>query len=236
MNIADLYSTRIQKTFDEDQAEIVSILKTNPKGIIKLINYYKGLPICYPATISSIERGSVDLEVAEEQAFAIEESRSTFIRSPIFKYDVFAQAQYVNIKKRAAFFVKFTYVEIMAERRNFIRMVPDPRPNTIIESALGTFKGTLCDLSLSGLNIQIGESCPLEPDAETTIHFRLVNIEHNEEFMVSVQAKLLAIKGDSLPYNYKFTINIDKMLERQLSKYIFQRQIEIIREIKDAVC
>lgn len=235
MNIADLYSTRIQKTFDEDQVEIVSILKANPKKVLKLINYYKGLPISYPATVTSIDRGSVDMEVAPEQAFAIENSRSTFIRSPIFKHDVFAQAQYVNIKKKAAFFVKFTYVEIMAEHRNFIRMVPEPSPITKIESAMGSIKGRLCDLSLSGLNIQIGESCPLETDAETTIHFKHENIEHNEDFKVSAQAKLIAIKGDSLPYNYKFTINIDKMLERQLSKYIFQRQIEIIREIKDAI-
>ena len=80
MNIADLYSTRIQKTFDEDQAEIVSILKANPKKSLKLITYYKGLPLSYPATVTSIDRGAVDIEVKEEQAFTIEQSRSAFIR------------------------------------------------------------------------------------------------------------------------------------------------------------
>ena len=235
MNIADLYSTRIQKTFDEDQTEIVSILKANPKKSLKLITYYKGLPLSYPATVSSIDRGAVDLEVKEEQAFTIEQSRSAFIRSPLFKYDVFAQAQYVNVRKKAAFFVKFSYVEIMAEHRNFIRMEPEPNPDVIIESPMGTVEGKMFDISLGGLNVSLNHSCPLEIDAETTIRFVLRNIELNQDVKVTVPAKLIGIKEDSLPYQYKFTLDIDKMLERQISKYIFQRQIEIIREIKDAV-
>ena len=236
MNIADLYSTRIQKTFDEDQAEIVSILKANPKKSLKLITYYKGLPLSYPATVTSIDRGAVDIEVKEEQAFTIEQSRSAFIRSPLFKHDVFAQVQYVNIKKKAAFFVKFSYVEIMAEHRNFIRMEPEPKPDALIESPLGIIEGKIYDISLSGLNISLNHSCPFEIDAETTIGFMLRNIELNQDVKVTVPAKLIGIKDDSLPYSYKFTLDIDKMLERQISKYIFQRQIEIIKEIKDAVC
>jgi hypothetical protein len=234
MNISDLYSTRIQKTFDEDQEEIISILKAHPKKVLKLINYYKGMPLSYQAAVSSFDRGSVDFEVRAEQAFAIEESRSAFIRSPIFKHDVLAQSQYVNIKKRAAFFVKFTYVEIMAEHRNFIRMDTDPSPNTVIESPYGTFEGRLCDISLSGLNVSIQHSCPLEIDTETTIKFTLKDVDHDLEVAISAPGRLIDIKGDYLPYNYKFITSIDKMLERQLSKYIFQRQLEVIKEIKEA--
>jgi hypothetical protein len=234
MDIFDLYSTRIQKTFDEDQAEIVSILKANPNKLLKVINYYKGLPLSYPATISSIDRGTVDLEVKAEQAFVIEDNRSTFIRSPLFKYDVFAQVQYVNIKKRAAFFAKFSYVEIQAERRNFIRMAMDPKPGTVIESPVGNFTGEIFDISLSGLNVLINDSCPLEINSETSIRFALMDIEQNAKFNISVPARLIAIKGDHRPYSYIFTISLDKTAERQISKYIFQRQLEVIREIKDA--
>ena len=236
MNIADLYSTRIQKSFDEDHAEIVSILAANQKKVFKLINYYKGMPFSYPATIAAVERGSVDLNVKAEQAVTIELSRSAFIRSPLFKHDVFAQAQYVNVKKLAAVFTKFSYVEIMAERRNFIRMESEPKPNTIIETPLGIIEGKLYDLSLSGLNISIQDYCPLERDTEATIQFKLRDIEQNQEFKVSVPARLVTIKDSSRPYQYIFTISVDKMLERQMSKYIFQRQLEIIREIKDGVC
>lgn len=233
MNISDLYSSRIQKTFDDDHADIVMILKAAPKKALKLINYYKGLPLSYPATINSIDRGIVDLDVQQEQAFTIERNRSTFIRSPHFKHDVFAQAQYVNIKKKAATFVKFSYVEIMAERRNFIRMEPEPSPDAVIESPLGIINGILYDVSLSGLNISADQYYPLEINTETSIRFRLRDNEQRFDMKVNIPAKLVGIMSDYSPYNYKFIICPDKLLERNLSQYIFHRQIEIIKEIKD---
>jgi c-di-GMP-binding flagellar brake protein YcgR len=235
MNITDLYSTRIQKTFDDVQAEIVSILKANPKAALKLISYYKGLPLSYQAKIVSIDRGTLDLDVQAEQAFAIEKSRSVFIRSPLFKHDVFAQAQFVNIKKKAASFVKFSYVEIMAERRNFIRVATESQPNTAISSPLGLIEGQLADISLSGMNIVIQHSVPLEIDSEAPTSFKLRNIEQGLNLTINTPARLINITGDKLPRNYKFTFNPDRSLERQLSQYIFQRQIEIIKEIKDAI-
>ena len=221
--------------FDDDQAEIISILKANPKQILKLINYYMGMPLSYPATIVQIDRGIVDLDVQPQQAFTIEHSRSAFIRCPLFKHDVFAQAQYVNIRKRAATFVKFCYVEIMAERRNFIRMVLDPKPAVIIESPLGIIDGKLHDISLTGLNILIDNYCPIERNTEMPIRFTLTISEQNLSFNVDLPAKLIAITAEAPPYKYAFAIVPDKTLERQLSHFIFQRQIEVIREIKDAV-
>lgn len=235
MNIADLYSTRIQKTFDEDQAEIVSIFKANINKKFKLINYYKGLPLSYPATVTSVERGAVDFDVQAEQAFAIEQARSAFIRSPLFKHDVFAEIQYVNVKKCAAMFMKFSYVEIMAERRNFIRLVPEPSVSTVIESPLGVIEGSLFDLSLSGLNVSVDQYYELATDTTTPVRFVIRNLEQPQDINVAVPAQLVVIKDDSSPYYYKFSISPDKQLESSLSKYVFQRQIEIIREIKDAV-
>ena len=235
MDITDLFSARIQNTYDEDQREIISILGRKPNQMLKLINYYNGLPFSYPATVASIERGIVDLEVRPEQAFAIEKSFSAFIRSPIFKYDVFARAQYVNIKKMAASFVKFSYVEIMAERRNFIRMVPNPQPVASIKSPLGNFEGNVFDLSLSGLNILIQSSCPLEVGTEASVSFMLKSIEQSFSLQVAIQAKLIDIKGDKLPREYKFVIMPDKNVERQLSQYIVKRQVDIIQEVKAAV-
>jgi hypothetical protein len=235
MNITDLYSTRIQKTYDDDHAEIVAILKANLKKKIKLINYYKGLPVSYPATIAAMDRGNLDLDVQAEQAFVMEPSRSVFIRSPLFKHDLFAQVQYVNFKKGVATLVKFSYVEIMAERRNFIRMAPETHPRTIIKSSQETIEGQLDDISLAGLNITIQDSCQLEPGSEVSASFTLATIDLNYMEKIAMPATLVSVHGDALPRNYCFTITPDRALERQLSQYIIQRQIEIIREIKDAV-
>lgn len=235
MDISELYSTRIQKTFDEDQAEIVTILKSNPHVSLKLINYYKGLPLSYPATVASVDKGTIDLDLQAEQALTIEHGRYTFIRSPLFKHDLFAQAQYVNLRKRAATFVKFCYVEIMAERRNFLRLEFNEPVTVSIQTALGPIEGCLHDISLSGLNVAIDDYHELEARSEASISFQLYDTEQNNSFNVCVPAVLISIADDTRPYNYKFSITPDKTTERQLSKYIFQRQIDIIREIKDTI-
>jgi len=237
MNISDLYSTRIQKSFDEDQEEIIAILKSAPpKTVFKLINYFKGMPVSYSATVNAVERNDVDMDIQGEQAFTVEHCRSVFIRSPLFKHDVFAHAQYVNIKKRAATFSKLSYVEIVAERRNFIRIKPEPSPAAVIETPLGTIEGHLYDISLTGLNISIDDYCEIERGIEVKIKSTFRNIEQDLTVNLNVTGSLVTIKDDSRPYSFIFTFRPDKELERHLSQYVFKRQIEIIREIKDAIC
>lgn len=237
MDISDLYSTRIQKSFDEDQADIIAILKSAPpKTVLRLINYFKGMPVSYSATINSVERNTVDLDLQGEQAFTVEDSRSAFIRSPLFKFDVFATAQYVNVKKRAATFTKLSYVEIVAEQRNFIRINPDPPPVVVIETPEGTIEGHLFDISLTGLNILVENFCEIERGSEVKIKSTFQNVERDLTVNLNVTAKLVTIKDHLRPYSYIFTFRSDKELERQLSQYVFKRQVEIIREIKDAVC
>lgn len=235
MNITDLYSTRIQKTFDDDHAEIVSILKANTKKTVKLINYYKGLPVSYPANIAGVDRGILDLDVQTEQAFVMEPCRSVFLRSPLFKHDLFAHVQYVNFKKGVATLVKFSYVEIMAERRNFIRIAPEASPLTLLKSPIGNFKGKMHDISLSGLNISINDSIPLEPGCEISACFTLATLDQSFSERFTIPASLISISGEALPRNYRFSIQPDKSIERHLSQYIILRQIEIIKEIKEAV-
>jgi hypothetical protein len=237
MNISDLYSTRIQKSFDEDQEEIISILKKAPSNtVLKLINYFKGMPVSYSATINSVDRNNVDLDIQGEQAFTVEHCRSVFIRSPLFKHDVFAQAQYVNIKKRAATLTKLSYVEIVAEKRNFIRVKPEPSPDALVETPQGIIEGSLFDISLTGINISTEILCTLERGIEAKIKSKFKNMEQDLTIDLNVTAQLVAMKDDTKPYSLIFTFNPGKELERQLSQYVFKRQIEIIREIKDAVC
>ena len=146
-----------------------------------------------------------------------------------------AQAQYVNVKKQAATFVKFSYVEIMAERRNFVRVELDAGCIIQLETAHGLIEGRLTDLSLNGLNVLIDHSCPLEAGAEVVSSFTLRSPETNQSLAVHLLACMVSVSGDAPPYDYRFTINPEKQLERQLSQFIFQRQVEIIREVKDAV-
>lgn len=236
MDVRDLYSTRVQKNFDEDQEEIVSILSSHTGETIKLINYFKGIPLSYPAKIVSVTRGVVDLDVQEVQAYAVEQARFAFIRSPLLKHDLFAKAQYVNVKKKAVTLTTFSYVEIMAERRNFVRVQLQPPPLVTLEASQGMIEGLLFDISLTGFSVELDHFYPLEPKAEALVNFSLTEPDSGKLLAFKLPATLMAIDGDKSPYYYRFSFDPDKLLEQRISHYIFQSQIEIIRQVKELVC
>ena len=238
MDYSYLYSTRINETFDDDQAEIISILKRElekkPRYQIQLINYYKGLPVSYPAQLVQIERDTVEVDVYPQQAVVMTEQHGTFIRCKALRNDLFANVQYVNIRRRAASLRKLCYVEIMAEKRDYIRLELDPHQNVLLRTADGMLRGKLTELSINGACVKVEQSCKLEIDDEITLSFMMHGIMHqNLDYTVKTEARLVGVEGDTIPRYYRFTIAPDKILDRFLGQFLFQRQIEIIREIKD---
>jgi hypothetical protein len=237
MDHSYLYSTRIQNTFDEDQAEIISIFKNelfkHPKFQITLINYYHGLPVSCPAQIISIEKDMIDLDVTPYQAFTMRNHHYTFIRSKVLKYDVYANVQYVNLNRRAASLRKLCYVEIMAERRNYIRLALEKPQSAMFTTSGGLAKGNLVEISINGACVQINHPCSLGLGDETSLTFVLNNTIDNVNYSLKTQAVLIGIDGDNLPRRYRFTTTPDKILDREIAKYLLQRQIEILQEIKD---
>jgi hypothetical protein len=236
MDHSYLYSTRIQYSFDEDQAEILHIFKEElskfPKFQITLINYYSGLPVSCPAHIVSIEKDMIDLDVAPYQAFTMRDHHYTFIRSRVLKYDVHANVQYVNLNKRAASLRKLCYVEIMAERRDFIRLELGKPQNATFKTKEGLARGKLVEISINGACVQITNSCHMEIGEETTLTFMLHDIVQNVDYTMKTQATLVGVDGEALPRRYRFTITPDKILDQEIARYLFQRQIEILQEIK----
>ncbi len=236
MDDSYLYSTRIQNTFDEDQAEILYLFKEEltrqPKFQITLINYYQGLPVSCPAHIISIEKDMIDVDVAPYQAFTMKDHHYTFIRSKILVHDVHANIQYVNISKRAATLRKLCYVEIMAERRNYLRLTLGKPQNAAFKTNEGLAKGKLVEISINGACVQIDTPCCLEKGEETTLSFTLHNIAQNENYNIRTQATLVGIDGDAFPRRYMFITEPDKILDREIARYLLQRQIEILQEIK----
>jgi hypothetical protein len=238
MDNSYLYSTRIEKTYDEDLADIIARIRheltLHKKIEIRLINYFKGLQVSYPAYIVGVDKETIELDVFPEQAVTMAIHHYTFIRSKLFKWDILANVQYVNIKKRAASLRKFSYVEIMAERRNYLRLELDEKIDCVLNVSEGVIQGRLVEISIKGACIQISHSCSLEIDNEVTMMFMLYNGGQDVSYNVKTHAKLVNIHGDALPRYYRFETFPDKICDRQISQFLFQRQVEIIRRIKDA--
>ena len=104
MKYTHLYRTCIQKTLSDDQIDIMAAFKTalrNDPGLeVQLINYYKGMPLSFNATVTGVGRDELELRVNPRQAVAISDDNYTFIRSKLFKHDIVVKARHVNIREK----------------------------------------------------------------------------------------------------------------------------------------
>lgn len=237
MDFTSLYSTRIQTTFDDDQAAILKLAheKCGKNGLkVSLTNYFMGLPITYPATILGVERGNLDLDVSPQQAVAIATDHYTLIRSEVFPFPVVAHVQYINVKKHAASLNKLCYVEVLAEQRTAVRLNLEPPIRATIQFEDQNVIGYLVDISTLGLAMLVDEYADLPSGTEMTVKFMLPDPVLQKHTLVKVPATLVGIAGDASPYRYKFRIAPEKHHEQLISRFSFQRQVEIIRGLKDS--
>ena len=262
MDFTSLYSTRIQSSFDDDQADIFKAFIKNQTAKdgskMSLINYFKGLPIVSTATILGIEHGNLDLDVNPLQAVAISIDRYTLIRSKLFPFPLAARVLYVNIKKHMVTLNKLCYIDILAEKRAAVRVELDPPLKATMLSVDQTFDGEMMDISLQGIAVDVKEFMPMENGSELSIKFMLPDLalmkqalEHHQSLaihtpggqaapdlpsikqtLIKVPASLVAIVGDGSPYRYKFRIKPEKHQEQLIARYSFHRQVEIIHGLK----
>lgn len=237
MDFTTLYSTRIQTTLDDDQAAILKIAHDKcAKGGLKvsLTNYYMGLPITYPATIVGVERGNLDLDVSPQQAVAIATDHYTLIRSDAFPFPVVAHVQYINIKKHAASLNRLCYVEVLAEKRTAVRLNLDPPIRATIQFEEHNIVGGLVDISTHGLAVLVDDYVELASGTDMIVKFMLPDPVLQKHTLVKVPATLVGIGESASPYRYKFRIAPEKQHEQLISRFSFQRQVEIIRGLKDS--
>ena len=233
MKYTNLYNARIQKTAFDDQKDIMTVFKnafrSNPKLEIQLINYYKGMPLSFNAKIASIDEDVLELVVYPQQAVAISDDHYTFIRSNLFNHDIVAKAHHVDIKRKTVSLNQLSYVEICAERRNHIRLRVHPPIDAIYMSSQGTVRGEIIELSTAGTIMQVDHSVDIDTWEEGRLLFRLVDADQS----IKVPAKFITVIDSSIPLRFIFSFTADKISEKQIAKYLFNRQIEIIRMLKD---
>jgi hypothetical protein len=238
MDSNSIYSSRVVRSFEEDQVEILATLKSvlaeKKLPPFKLINYFKGLPLTYAATVDAVEYGILDLDVQPQQAVAMATDHYTLIRCKLFPHDIAAHVQYVNVPRHAVSLSKLRFVEIMAERRSSVRLELAYPTKAIFPFQGQDMYGRLSDISTGGAAIHTDEYLDMPPGNETTLRFLLPDPAQDKLLPFRVEARLVHIEGHASPYSYRFAIRPEKLLEQQLSRYIFQRQIEIIRDLKDA--
>jgi hypothetical protein len=215
---------------DESIIEVLSAVKDDKIGNdLKLLNYYREVPINFGASIDHIEKGMVELTVHQLQAALMQQQKETLIRSSHFRNDVVAKVSKAGAEQRFAFLTGFSYVQILSDRRANIRV--EVSENVQVDVSFGKLRlqGRLKDISIGGMAIIAPEKQGIDENARVKLTFSLRG--HG----VEIPGTVLRVIDESPRKSYVIHFTPDSKSDATISQYIFQTQSEIIRELKEKI-
>ncbi|GFE61122.1 PilZ domain-containing protein [Geobacter sp. AOG2] len=226
----------IKGTEREDSLVVIQNLKEMIGKNFSFLNYYKEIPVSYDAKLVNVDNEMAEFEVHEYQAKVIALEHKALIRAHekfSFREDMVGEAFYVNVARKKVILCNFGYAKIKSDMRRFVRVVLDKplEAELIVEDDI--LKGSIRDVSLGGASIIVASREQLPQGREISMFLKLPDISSGSIHEVGVTATVIKVTGDNAPYNCFVEFYPEKHSQQQISYYINQRQVEIIKELKE---
>lgn len=230
------YDKTVRGTEREDMLVILQFMQGMIGQTFSFLNYYKEIPVSYDATLLSIENEMAEFAVHEYQAKVINIEKKTLIYShPLssFPEDMVGEAFYVSAAKKRVVLCNFGYAIIRSDMRRFVRVLLDHPVESELVFEGDILKGYVKDLSLGGAAISTMSSDLLVPGLDINIFLKLPELNSGSLLEVGMRATIVKVVGTSAPFICFIEFHAEKHSQQQIAYYINQRQVEIIKELKD---
>ncbi len=229
----------LNDTLDEEE-QIKHLLQSciNNSIPVKLLNIYKGLCVNTEAKVLKRSDDFFYLSCEKLQRYIISIDNETVIQSPTFPYDIRAMVKFIDIKKNQIVVDKFNFLKHSANSRQHTRVQPTVRIPITIKNSKFVRYGEMIDLSINAIAIKTKQEIDKSfIDTEVNLIFKLPNEKMEDGFSkIDVEAIIKMI----LPYDgdyYKIVTMIDESegSNTEILRYVYQRQKELIIELKKAI-
>lgn len=230
------FEKTVHGTLEEDMHVIVQNLKGMVGKQFSMLNYYKEIPVSYDATLVGVENEMAEFQIHEYQAKVINIAREALISCPdskLFKDDLFAEAFYISVPKKRVILCRFGYAKIRSDMRRFVRVVLDRPVAMDFMTETGVFSGNIRDISLGGAAVALGDKDLVAPGSVINVVAKLPDYSSRSTMEIAITANVVRIVGDTAPYTCLLEFHSDKHSQQQIAYFVNQRQVEIIKELKD---
>lgn len=226
----------IKGTELEDTRVILQFLKGMVGQRFSLLNYFKQIPVSFDAVLLNVENQMAEFAIHEYQSKAIERERKALIRahakSP-FREDIVGEAFYVSAIKKRAILCKFWYANNLAGMRRFVRVQLDKPVEADLVCDDEVLKGYIKVMSLGGAALELPSCGSLLTGTEINLYLKLPDLTSTTVVETSLNATVVKATSEETPCTCILEFHIEKHSQQQLAHFINQRQVEIIRELKN---
>ncbi len=227
----------VRGTEREDGLVIVQFLKSMIGQTFSFLNYYKEIPVSYDAKLISVENEMAEFEVHEYQAKVINLEKRTLIRahakSPVSD-DMVGDVFYVNVARKRVILTRFRYARIRSDLRRFVRVcLEGKKADADIHLENDIIPGCIRDISLGGVALQVRSTAGLQVGMDLNLVLKLEASEDTSTREIGVTCTVAKIVSGESCSTCVLEFHPDRHSQQTLAYYINQRQVAIIRELKE---
>ena len=208
-------------------------LKERPP--LTLTNVYKELPISNPGHICDIRGPFLEVSTSELQLAAISQCNEAYIRSPRFAAPVLGRLGSMDVRRGLVQLCDFSFAELHAESRSTIRVRLRKPTNIIIHAGATRISGVIHDISLGGCCVHTLIYKGLKEAPRIEVELKVIDQSTGLPNCTRIPCTLLQVSGDGSPFKCVLSFCHNQQSEQFLSLLINQRQLEILKELREAL-
>lgn len=204
----------------------------------KLLNIYKGLCINTASKVLKIRENSYFVYCENLQAYSMKMDNKTVIQSADLPKNIEADIKYISLEKKYAVLENLRYLEFSANNRQHTRVQPSIRMPVGFRYEKYSLQGELIDISTQAIAMKFNHSLNGELGGkEVMLSFKLPDESMSEGFSnMDITGKVVHVSEiDITKSKVVVMINLESPYDSYMLKYIYDRQKELILELKRAV-
>lgn len=201
---------------------------------VELHNYYKGLSIVHDAVIMEVKDDSIILQTEYMQEKAIQYEEKTILISDALPHPVVCnKISNLSFQKESIECKNINFIASSPISRKTIRLAPEDEHTVSLFINENKFQGEtrIEDISLDAVKLNLNAMpAGLKKDDEVVIDMILTN--DKRPIIINTKAKLFRTSENKRSFSLVFIFEFKNTQKHDLTEYITNRQMAIIREFK----
>jgi DNA-binding NarL/FixJ family response regulator len=234
----NLFYSQKNNQVDFDKMSLMDKLhnfKTNATQI-ELINHYKGVPIINLGYIINVEKTTITIQLPIIHSVTAELEKVVVFRNEFLEDDI---EGYVieTIDNSTLKLGNLKPIKQSSRLRNNVRIIPDTEFKLNLLSKDKKYEARIIDISSKAISFSIPQFFDTQlVNVEVAMRFYLSRSNH---IIVDRMMERINCKGDIIKFEIEGTtakglvfLDLSKKQENTLSRYIYQRALDLIKELK----
>lgn len=233
------YNDIIMVSIADDHDSIHGLLRnihaTDSSSEFNFLNIYKELPITSSGKIVEIKDNTIEFVTNATQFAAISEAGDVLVQSTFMNTSIIGRAEELDNRRMQVTLGRFTYAEAHVDKRNSVRVRLKLPMNVQMAVDANQVAGVIRDISLGGVCVATFAGDQLEKASTIHLLIKLLHSGTGQLVETQIPSRVARIEKSGVQTQCAMVFNHTAETEQVLSTFIYQRQLEIIKELKDKI-